>query len=166
MERLTNRFDYCEFIECKWRDSELAKVDKCKFFDATSRDKCHEKAVYEKLREYEDAEEQGLLLRLPCKVGDTVWCLEENECVGYVFIAISGEHYIVSADYVHCDDIYEQLEEMEDDTENGFEPSVSVFHKVVADDLNEDCCNPKGQCNPNCIHCGGREQTLDCNILT
>lgn len=27
----------------------------------------------EKLADYEDAEEQGLLLRLPCKVGDTVW---------------------------------------------------------------------------------------------
>jgi hypothetical protein len=26
-----------------------------------------------KLAEYEDAEEQGLLLRLPCKVGDTIW---------------------------------------------------------------------------------------------
>lgn len=30
-------------------------------------------SVQEKLREYEDAEEQGLLLRLPCKVGDKVW---------------------------------------------------------------------------------------------
>lgn len=28
---------------------------------------------FEKLAEYEDAEEQGLLLRLPCKVGDTVY---------------------------------------------------------------------------------------------
>ena len=27
-----------------------------------------------KLKAYEDAEEQGLLLRLPCKVGDTVYC--------------------------------------------------------------------------------------------
>lgn len=26
-----------------------------------------------KLQEYEDAEEQGLLLRLPCKVGDTLY---------------------------------------------------------------------------------------------
>ena len=78
MERLTNHFDYCEFIECKWRDSELEKVDKCKFFDATSRNKCHEKSVYEKLRAYEDLEEQGLLLRLPCKVGDTFWELNNQ----------------------------------------------------------------------------------------
>lgn len=32
----------------------------------------------EKLADYEDAEEQGLLLRLPCKVGDTVYQISEN----------------------------------------------------------------------------------------
>ena len=30
-------------------------------------------SVQEKLREYEQLEEQGLLLRLPCKVGDTIY---------------------------------------------------------------------------------------------
>lgn len=30
----------------------------------------------EQLKAYEDAEEQGLLLRLPCKVGDTVYLLK------------------------------------------------------------------------------------------
>ena len=29
--------------------------------------------IIDKLAEYEDAEEQGLLLRLPCKVGDTLY---------------------------------------------------------------------------------------------
>lgn len=29
--------------------------------------------VYFKLKEYEDLEEQGRLIKLPCKVGDTVW---------------------------------------------------------------------------------------------
>lgn len=32
----------------------------------------------EKLAEYEDLEEQGLLLRLPCKVGDKFWELNSN----------------------------------------------------------------------------------------
>ncbi len=32
----------------------------------------------EKLKRYEDAEEQGLLLRLPCKVGDKVYQISEN----------------------------------------------------------------------------------------
>lgn len=31
--------------------------------------------ITNKLADYEDAEEQGLLLRLPCKVGDTVYTL-------------------------------------------------------------------------------------------
>lgn len=33
----------------------------------------------ERLKEYEDAEEQGILLRLPCKVGDTVYFIYRNE---------------------------------------------------------------------------------------
>lgn len=33
--------------------------------------------ILEKLAEYEDLEEQGRLVKLPCKVGDTVW---DNDC--------------------------------------------------------------------------------------
>ena len=33
-------------------------------------------AVYEKLKSYEDAEEAGLLIKLPCKVGDTVYFID------------------------------------------------------------------------------------------
>lgn len=35
--------------------------------------------VLGRLAEYEDLEEQGLLLRLPCKVGDTVYCIEDKK---------------------------------------------------------------------------------------
>ena len=38
----------------------------------------HLKAIVEKLAAYEDAEEQGLLLKLPCKVGDTVYAIGFN----------------------------------------------------------------------------------------
>ena len=31
--------------------------------------------IVDRLADYEDAEEQGLLLRLPCKVGDTVYTI-------------------------------------------------------------------------------------------
>ena len=54
-------------------------------------------SVCEKLGKYEDAEEQGLLLRLPCKVGDTVW---DNDCgipCAYTITGFSvgtGENYI------------------------------------------------------------------------
>lgn len=36
--------------------------------------------VYFKLKEYEDLEEQGLLIRLPCKAGDTVYKLWYKPC--------------------------------------------------------------------------------------
>lgn len=32
-------------------------------------------AVQKKLKDYEDLEEQGRLLKLPCKMGDTVYCI-------------------------------------------------------------------------------------------
>ena len=35
----------------------------------------------EKLKKYEDLEEQRLLLRLPCKVGDKVWFIEDNKII-------------------------------------------------------------------------------------
>lgn len=38
--------------------------------------------VAEKLKNYEDAEEQGLLLRLPCKVGDTIYIVFHNHTIG------------------------------------------------------------------------------------
>lgn len=46
--------------------------------------------LIDKLAEYEDAEEQGLLLRLPCKVGDEFWVIAYRsnvithvKCSGY-----------------------------------------------------------------------------------
>ena len=45
---------------------------------------CHKcepfKDVMKRLAEYEDAEEQGLLLRLPCKVGDEVYLINHSIC--------------------------------------------------------------------------------------
>lgn len=35
-------------------------------------------SIYEKLRKYEDVEEQGLLVKLPCKAGDTVYAIGFN----------------------------------------------------------------------------------------
>ena len=34
--------------------------------------------AYFKLKDYEDLEEQGLLLKLPCKVGDTVYLIKSD----------------------------------------------------------------------------------------
>lgn len=45
------------------------------------KDKGLNKAICNKLGEYEDLEEQGLLLRLPCKVGDKVWHIIHGEVI-------------------------------------------------------------------------------------
>lgn len=59
MERLTERNPL-------WIDDEL--------WERACEPDCEEiDAVYRKLKDYEDAKEQGLLLRLPCKVGDIVY---------------------------------------------------------------------------------------------
>lgn len=54
-------------------------------------------SVQEKLREYEDLEDQGLLLRLPCKIGDTVWDNDYGNPCAYTITGFSvgtGEDYI------------------------------------------------------------------------
>ena len=53
--------------------------------------------IIERLAEYEDLEEQGLLLRLPCKVGDTVWDNDYGKPCAYTITGFSfgtGEDYI------------------------------------------------------------------------
>ena len=53
--------------------------------------------LYKHLAEYEDLEEQGLLLKLPCKVGDTVWDNDYGKPCPYTVTGFSfgtGECYI------------------------------------------------------------------------
>ncbi len=65
MERLTER-------NPSWIDDEM--------WERACEPDCEEiDAVYRKLKEYEDLEEQGRLIKLPCKVGDTVYCIENKE---------------------------------------------------------------------------------------
>lgn len=64
MERLTES-------NPSWIDDEL--------WERACEPDCEEiDAVYRKLKDYEDLEEQGRLVKLPCKVGDTVWKVEER----------------------------------------------------------------------------------------
>ena len=67
MERLTERNPL-------WIDDEM--------WERACEPDCEEiDAVYRKLKEYEDAEEQGLLLRLPCGIGDTLYTIYTCEDV-------------------------------------------------------------------------------------
>ena len=47
-------------------------------------------SVQEKLREYEDLDEQGLLLRLPCKVGTSVYMVAQD-CGGDALDCMRGD---------------------------------------------------------------------------
>lgn len=70
MERLTKKFTdgtfYCEDVE----DVGIKGINSPTYVG---------KAI-NKLAEYEELEEQGLLLRLPCKVGDTVYLINHSIC--------------------------------------------------------------------------------------
>ena len=79
MERLTTK-KYGELL-IKNNDGEYRSP--C--FGCESINKCNPEKVtcgfykaLEKLAEYEDLEEQGKLLKLPCVVGDTVWHISER----------------------------------------------------------------------------------------
>lgn len=78
MDRLTNNIDYCQ-LHC-----DFGKSNECFFQDKS---KCYEKNIYEKLREYEDLEEQELLLRLQFKIGQKVYyiyksCIDRSLMIG------------------------------------------------------------------------------------
>lgn len=53
--------------------------------------------IIERLADYEDAEEQGLLLRLPCKVGDVVWDIDCGKPYAY---KITGYSFGTAEDYI------------------------------------------------------------------
>jgi hypothetical protein len=55
-------------------------------------------SAYRRLAEYEDLEEQGRLVKLPCKVGDTVYFIKNSETIvkrkaDMIFIGIFWEEF-------------------------------------------------------------------------
>ena len=87
MERLTEKLD-----KMIWFKDQGLKIEPCEM------NAHHCRMILEKLADYEDLEEQGLLVRLPCKVGDMVW---DND-FGY------PESYEIKAfSYGYCDSYVE-----------------------------------------------------------
>ena len=76
MERLT---DYSD-DECTYIIGVGNKTceEFCKYVVDGCRN-CYIQQVFKKLAEYEDLEEQGLLVRLPCNVGDDLYCIVNGE---------------------------------------------------------------------------------------
>ena len=98
MERLTERYkdSIANTVLIRECGGKLCK-DICNDIECDC-SKCELEKALEKLADYEDLEEQGLLVRLPCKVGDMVW---END-FGY------PESYEIKAfSYGYCDSYVE-----------------------------------------------------------
>ena len=72
-----------EIVICKHSENECndscMKIIHCKWY----------KKAIEKLKHYEDLEEQGRLVKLPCKVGDTVYGLSMGKFISLTVNEIS-----------------------------------------------------------------------------
>ena len=68
--------------------------------------------VYRKLAEYEDLEEQGLLVKLPCKLGDTIYHISDNnikeEVITKVDYDIRNNKIDLCNSFVCTNDIYDK----------------------------------------------------------
>ena len=102
--RLTNKEEFCDIICPNSSECEFG----CDFKDI--------KDMYNKLKEYEDLEEQVMLLKLPCKVGDTYWELEkmfwvnEHKCKGckFYFETLEDSFCDCDNDFPKCTQILEK----------------------------------------------------------
>jgi hypothetical protein len=72
MERLTKRSEDKNSTMVWFVDKESYDMR----YEPCEMDSSQRRKVLCKLADYEDAEEQGLLLRLPCPIGSTIWKFE------------------------------------------------------------------------------------------
>ena len=107
MERLTES-------NPSWIDDEL--------WERACEPDCEEiDAVYRKLKEYEDLEEQGRLIKLPCKVGDTVYHVVQGRIVevsnvDLFFLLLSvAENRFNNSVFLTKSEAEQKLKEMERD---------------------------------------------------
>lgn len=84
MERLTDRNADGNYFypKCFEKCDGLGASRKCDNCEITT-------SICEKLGKYEDLEEQGRLIKLPCKVGDTVWDNDYGRPCAYTITAFS-----------------------------------------------------------------------------
>ena len=104
--------------------------EKCDGFGAS--EKCNNCVlvhdVCEKLGEYEDLEEQGLLMKLPCKVGDTVYayCSEFGILPYVVDCIVINEHITFQ-----CSSYSNPIGDCPSECLDEIEPDITDFGKTV-----------------------------------
>ena len=120
MERLTDRNADGNYFypKCFEKCDGLGASRKCDNCEITT-------SICEKLGKYEDLEEQGRLIKLPCKVGNTVYrYVEEKGCVlEYTVWNISMSAYESGG----IDIVIEGCAESEDEVEDEFSLSLIDF---------------------------------------
>lgn len=85
-----------ERLTIKWTDKVYDTLDPVDILD-NEYSKINYNKLLTKLGEYEDLEEQGRLIKLPCKIGDTVWDNDYGNPCAYTITGFSvgtGENYI------------------------------------------------------------------------
>ena len=87
MSRLTIR-KYGEIVSNKREKNGIYCSNFCNNCSQGSGNCEYVKDMIEKLADYEDLEEQGLLLKLPCKVGSTIYQLINSHIYEYKVIGI------------------------------------------------------------------------------
>ena len=80
MERLTERTKY----GIVGNNNGVENFPLYSLYDETHLDHGLIEQCFNKLAEYEDLEEQGLLLRLPCRVGDVLWCTDNKKTESFI----------------------------------------------------------------------------------
>ena len=85
-------------------------------------------SIYEKLRKDEDVEEQGLLLKLPCKVGDMVYAYcSEFGIIPYVVDCIVINEHIT----FQCSSYSVPIGDCPSECLDEIEPDITDFGKAV-----------------------------------
>lgn len=123
-ERLTERvgdgirYDNGEYIiTCYPKNNKLTTVDK----------------MAAKLCDLEDKIENKTLFELPCKVGDTVWCLQKEDgeyvgVIGEMFLAVAGNAVITAAFmYDFANDAEEAIEYYIQNTQDELSSDVEFY---------------------------------------
>ena len=84
--------------------------------------------AYFKLKDYEDLEEQGLLLKLPCKVGDTVYAYcSEFGIIPYVVDCIVINEHIT----FQCSSYSDPIGDCPSECLDEIEPDITDFGKTA-----------------------------------
>lgn len=122
MERLTER-KYGEIVSVKSEETGISCSSFCNNCSQGTGNCKYVKEMVEKLAEYEDLEEQGKLLKIPCKVGDEIFIPIDFQGKVHRGVIIGVEYSKIRKSFVavvRTDDDFLYYEKFEDFGKNVF----------------------------------------------